>query len=682
MSTNPFVRRPFPPRHTLRHVPYRPSREERDRGGGFRLVVEFFNRYMWPHRLSVGTCILLSTLNACSVFLMAYYGKVVVDEILVVREGGHVVHESTAVVQARHEPYRTVRDTEASAERGRPTEARARGVESPAARDGRHEAGSASESFRAANASPRPPLAGRRLLGIFLMYLTTVVLLNLGARISNRARVRVAQHLTLKLREDMHRKIIGLSSSYHQTTTPGRLMARILSDVDVVQRHLLDVVQTSSSQSIMFLVGVTILSALDWRCTVAVLVAMGPYAWAMRKNHLRMKEINRELRHSNSCLWGLVSQKLDAIRAIYAYGREKTEMINFFRLSSVMQRDALEQQRLGASIGRAAQLIATLTTQGIFIYCATRVLDGGMSFGKMMYIHGAAANLFNPIIQLTQLTTSMSNLLVVLQRMTLTLRNRNVIADSPGAVDFPVPVRTGIVIENLSFQYDEEGDPVLNNIDLEIPAGRWLCIMGPSGSGKTTLVGLLARLYDPTEGAIRVDGLPLSSLRLSSLRAHLAMVPQEAQIISGTVRANITYGQQQASPDQIMEAAKAADCHEFVMNLPVKYETIIGEKGMTLSGGQRQRISIARALITNPDVLILDDCTSALDANTERKIQETLTRLLAGKTAVIVSQRVSMAMRCHRIIVLEDGHITERGTHERLLQRGGFYSRLHAQQTG
>lgn len=664
-----------------RDVPYRPSREEREHGGDFKLIVEFFRRYMWPHRNSVGICILFATLTACSVYLMSYYGKVVIDEILVVKQGGHVAVTDAHVASPRSEPGRRVRGPDAFADDDRPTQGRDRALEAPSERDSRAEAGRASEQFRAANAGLRPPQAGRRLMGIFLMYLTTVVFLNMGARVSNRARVRVAQHLTLKLREDMHRKIIGLSSGYHQSTSPGRLMARILSDVDVVQRHLLDVVQTASSQTIMFVVGVTILSALEWRCTLAVLFAMFPYSWAMRKNHHSMRSVNREIRHSNSCLWGLVSQKLDAIRAIYAYGREKTEMVNFHRLSSVMQRDALEQQRLGASIGRAAQLISTLTSQGIFIYCATQVLDGAMSLGKMMYVYGAAANLFSPIIHLTQLTTSMSNLLVVLQRMTLTLRNPNVIADAPGAAEFPIPLKTGIVVEKLSFRYDDEGERILDNIDLEIPAGRWLCIMGPSGSGKTTLVSLLARLYDPTEGSIRVDGVPLTNIRLASLRDHTAMVPQEAQIISGTVRANITYGHPQASPTEIMNAAKAADCHDFIMNLPVKYETIIGEKGMTLSGGQRQRISIARALITNPDVLVLDDCTSALDANTERKIQETLTRLLEGKTAIIVSQRVSMAMRCHRIVVVEDGHITERGTHEQLLQRGGFYSRLHAQQT-
>jgi len=623
-------------------------------------------------------CIALTTLSACSVYLFSYYGRVVIDDILVVSQGDQLEHSAVpSIAQRQTRGLRARAGTVARDVRhettGSPDQLRA----------GERRAGDGrlSEGYRSTNASQRPPLAGRRLMVIFVVYLATVVFLNIGARVAHRMRIQSARRMTVSMRDDMHRKVISLASSYHQASSPGRLMARILSDVDIVRRHLLDTIQTGASQVIMFLVGVTIVLSLDWVCAVTVIGAMIPYIWSIRSARQRMREVNREIRHTNSCLWGLVSQKLDAIRAIYAYGREKVELINFHRLSAVMQRDSLEQQRLGASIGRAAQLISTLTSQGIFVYGTLQVLEGRMTLGKMMYIYGAASNLFSPIIQLTNLVTSVSNLLVVLQRMASTLRNPNVITDEPDAVDFPLAMQAGVTIENVSFQYDEEGARILNNINLEVPAGSWLCIMGPSGAGKTTLVNLLARLYEPSEGDIRIEGVPLSKIRIASLRNHMAIVPQEAQIFSGTVRANITYGYPDATPEEIMAAAKAAECHDFIMELPIQYETLIGEKGTALSGGQRQRISIARALLTRPEILILDDCTSALDANTERNIQETLARLLAGKTAVIVSQRVSMAMRCQRIVVIEEGNVTERGSHEQLLQRGGFYSRLYEQQT-
>ena len=239
-----------------------------------------------------------------------------------------------------------------------------------------------------------------------------------------------------------------------------------------------------------------------------------------------------------------------------------------------------------------------------------------------------------------------------------------------------------MALRSVSFSYATRPDPVLQDVTLDIPAGEWQCIMGPSGSGKTTLLLLLARLQDPAQGAILVDGTQLSAFSLDDLRRRVALVPQEPQILGGSIRDNICYGWPDAEPRDIIEAAVAAEFHDFVMSLPVKYETLLGEKGTSLSGGQKQRLSLARALLTRPDILLLDDTTSALDAETERRIQETLSRILVGKTAVIVSQRVSMAMRCHRICMLREGRIAELGTHGQLIAGQGSYARLHAQQTG
>lgn len=646
-------------RHLFRAYPYRPPRETGDPKGALGLIARFAYRYVWPHKWPVLLCIVLVSLNTCSVYLQSYYGRVVVDEILMVGAGKSNVGRSTA--STLHSPMRD-RDTQL-----RPTAAR------------RNQA-AGGESVRL-TAEIRPPWAKRRLFVIFVVYLATILALNMADRATQVLRSRVGTAITKRLREDIHNKIIGLPTSYHLRMTPGRLMSRILADVGVVQERLMELIIHATSQVVMFVTGIVILLVLSPPIAGVVVLAMIPYVLIVGRVRVHVRRLNREIRHTNACLWGLVSQKLDAMKAVFAYGREKAEYLNFHRLSAVFLRDTLAQQRLGAGMNRAAGIISAVTVRGIFLACTMSVIGGTMSLGQMMYIHSASANLFIPVVALTQIVLHLSNLLVVLHRLAQTFETKAEVSENENAVAFPIPLQQGIRIKEATFAWSNASGPVIENLSLTIPAGRWLCIMGPSGSGKTTLLQLLARLFDPQEGSLEVDGVPLDAIRFDNLRRSIALVPQEAQILSGTIRDNITYGHSDASPTEIMAAAKAAECHDFIMQLPVKYETIVGEKGTSLSGGQRQRISIARALLTNPDVLLLDDCTSALDAETERRLQETLASLMVGKTAVIVSQRVSMAMRCHRLVVLDQGRVIENDTPANLLKANGYFAALHRQQT-
>jgi len=639
-----------------RNIPYRPPRREREGGPtNVQIYRRFFRDYLQPFRSILIFCAFWWSLRACLPYLMSFYTRIVVDSIL-------VVHADDSA-DSRPGPARSVAAAERKTTSPPPT--------APPADFRRRE--------RALVAAPAPA-ASRRLLTMFLLYLGTLASANVITRIETRLRLRTGQRLTGRLREDLHAKILRMSLSYHRAHAPGRLIARIVSDVEHVQDQMITTLLTLVSSVLAIAAGFAIILSIQPVMGVIVLAAMPLYAFFQIRTRRIRRDISHELRHTNSWMYALASQKLDAIKAIQAYGRERHEELNFHRMSACLLRDSILQQRIGAGLGRMAGIVGALGTGVLFLYGTQKVLAGDMTLGAMMYAYGAAANLFGPVNSLSQISMTVTRMLVILQRLTQVLDEPEHITEAPDARPFPTPLRRGITVLHAHFSYPGASEPVLEDILLRIPAGSWLCVMGPSGAGKTTLIYLLSRLLEPGAGEILYDDVPVNKLRFADVRRRIAVVPQEPQIFSGSVRENICYGVPDASPKQIIAAAQAADIHDFIMTLPVRYETLLGERGTSLSGGQRQRISLARALLTDPEVLLLDDCTSALDADTEERIQRTLVRVLRGKTAVIVSQRVSMASRCHRICVLRNGMLEEYGTHDELRHAGGFYEKLYRQQ--
>ncbi|MBR4125642.1 MAG: ABC transporter ATP-binding protein, partial [Victivallales bacterium] len=640
-----------------------------DAAGG-ALYWRFLREYLWPNRWALLLSILLVAVNANYSYVISYLNRVVVDSILVV--GGEAAEVPEAQVRLTAQDHIPVARHPPEVSQGR--------------RIGL--------GVRFTN---RPAEAGRKLFWLAVVYILTQFTFNFVARWAARRQIAVNQIILGKLREDLHQKVLDLSLSYHHRLGTGRLLSRIMSDTGAAKNALSEVISVGTRGASMLVGGVAILLIGDWRILVLLCACAPVFILLRKKTRPEVQRLQIEQRQTNSCIYGLVSQKMDAVKAVQSYGRERGEILAFHRLSSAYLRDAVRVEWYFMMTNFWTWLIVHLVNCVIFLYGGYLVLQGQMSLGKMLFLQSTANLLFQPVTDFTQLSFILQRLQVALARCFGVLDEPLEITEDPNAVPFPTPIRQGIAIEHLSFQYPAGSDAsltpeerernrnrrqlVLDDVSLFVPAGQWLCIMGASGAGKTTLLHLLARLYTPTAGVIRFDGVDLQNIQFASLRERLGVVPQEAQIFSGSMRDNIAYGYLNASNQQILKAASAAQMHDFIMEMPVQYETLIGEKGQSLSGGQRQRLSLARALLTNPDVLLLDDCTSALDANTERRIQETLATQLVGKTAIMVSQRISMAVRCHQIAVLTDGRITEQGTHQELLKLDGFYAKLFREQT-
>lgn len=334
---------------------------------------------------------------------------------------------------------------------------------------------------------------------------------------------------------------------------------------------------------------------------------------------------------------------------------------------------------LSVGLSATCSAISAVATAGLFYLAAVEVRNGAMTVGDLIYFYMCMGDLFMPLVALANVNAALQQMAVVVSRVFEVLDEEVVIQDRPNAVRLE-SVQGRVMFRNVSFRYSEAGDEVIKDLSFRVRPGESLAVVGPSGSGKSTLVNLLLRLYEPTQGRVLLDDYDIRDIRLSSLRRHISVVPQEPVLFSGTIAENIRYGRNEVTPDQIMTAAKQSELHDFVMDLPEKYEAKVGERGSNLSGGQKQRLAFAMALLTDPSILVLDDTTSALDAKTEARIQATLDRIMANRTTFVITHRISTAQRADRILVLDNGRMANWGTHDELVATPGVYLDLYEQQ--
>lgn len=501
------------------------------------------------------------------------------------------------------------------------------------------------------------------IVGAFMNYSRQMLLAFVGNRIIYDIRRRVFRHMQ------------RLSLRYFESNPHGRIMARVLYDVEAVQSVLSGGIVDIVSNVITVIVIIFVLFFSNWHLALFAVGVLPLYVINFLTMRTKIRQAASESREQYHEVYSTLSESVSGIKVVMSFARESSEARRFVAECRQSIRLNLRTGRFQALLGIGANLITALANVAVLFIGGYEVLvSGRMTMGELMAFRVYLMQLYTPIIALVTVNDTINWVMTAVERIFETLDTVPDIEQRRDAVRLG-RVEGRIEFDKVAFGY-EPGEPVLDDLNFVAEPGSSTALVGPSGSGKTTLVHLIPRFYDPTAGRIILDGLDLRDVTISSLRNNIGMVLQESFLFSGTLRENIKYGRPEATDEEVVQASMAANCHDFIMEFPDGYETLVGERGTRLSGGQRQRISIARALLRNPRILILDEATSALDSESEALIQEALDNLMKGRTTFTIAHRLSTVMNADCILVLDQGKIVERGTHAELATAGGLYARL------
>lgn len=512
--------------------------------------------------------------------------------------------------------------------------------------------------------------------GIIVFMLVAFALKNIFGFLSSYLVAWLDQSLSRDLRRQVYNHLLDLDLGFFGRTKMGQIVSRLTHDIEQLRQLVTRELAKAISSGFEFIGSVALMVALSWKLTVAAFLVLpgmfiiwGPLLRRLRRGDRRVLNLAAEINSH-------IQETFSGIRLVKSSSAEAHERARFRDLTGQYFRTFTRTERLRALAPPFSEMLAALGT-AILLYYGTRLVlfEGSLSSEIFIVFIAGSTKLYSPVKYLSKLPTVIQPGLVGAERVMEFLDAPIEIRTREGAVPFP-GLQREIRYEGVDFQYRPD-HPVLSGIDLVVPCGSVVALVGASGAGKTTMVDLLGRFYDVTAGRITIDGQDIRDFQIRTLRQSLGIVSQDTVLFHDTVRNNIAYGVEDASDEAVVEAARMANAHEFIMELPDGYGTLVGERGADLSGGQRQRLAIARAILRDPPILIFDEATSALDTESERLVQQATQHLLEGRTVFVIAHRLSTVQQADQIVVMAEGRIVERGTHQTLMSDSGVYRRLH-----